>query len=156
MFLILFRSIKLSIIGIIPNIFASSFILGFIGLLGIRLVRSFMNVNPAVKHRTRILIKNTVKIFVAIAMWLVMIYDHVMVDELLAFGEIKSVQHGFQSRAIEMCSDIVASNAPAERDGMVCRMTVATYRRVKSGYMKSGNTFVLKLYMFDLCVVPCR
>ena len=37
MFLILFRSIKLSIIGIIPNIFASSFILGFIGLLGIPL-----------------------------------------------------------------------------------------------------------------------
>ena len=37
MFLILFRSVKLSIIGIIPNIFASSFILGFIGLLGIPL-----------------------------------------------------------------------------------------------------------------------
>ena len=37
MFLILFKSIKLSIIGIIPNIFASSFILGFIGLLGIPL-----------------------------------------------------------------------------------------------------------------------
>ena len=30
MFIILFRSIKLSIIGIIPNIFASSFILGII------------------------------------------------------------------------------------------------------------------------------
>ena len=37
MFLILFRSVKLSIIGIIPNILASSFILGFIGLLGIPL-----------------------------------------------------------------------------------------------------------------------
>jgi len=37
MFLILFRSLKLSVIGIIPNIFASSFILGFIGLLGIPL-----------------------------------------------------------------------------------------------------------------------
>jgi len=37
MFLILFRSIKLSVIGIIPNIFASSFILGLIGLLGIPL-----------------------------------------------------------------------------------------------------------------------
>ena len=37
MFLILFRSLKLSIIGIIPNIFASTFILGFIGLSGIPL-----------------------------------------------------------------------------------------------------------------------
>ena len=37
MFLILFRSIKLSVIGIIPNIFAASFILGLIGLLGIPL-----------------------------------------------------------------------------------------------------------------------
>jgi len=37
MFLILFRSLKLSIIGIIPNIFASSFILGLIGLAGIPL-----------------------------------------------------------------------------------------------------------------------
>ena len=37
MFIILFRSIKLSIIGIIPNIFASSFILGLIGILKIPL-----------------------------------------------------------------------------------------------------------------------
>ncbi len=37
MFLILFRSLKLSIIGIIPNIFASTFILGLIGLLKIPL-----------------------------------------------------------------------------------------------------------------------
>ena len=37
MFLILFKSFKLSIIGIIPNIFASSFILGFIGIIGIPL-----------------------------------------------------------------------------------------------------------------------
>ena len=35
--IILFRSIKLSIIGIIPNIFASSFILGIIGYLSIPL-----------------------------------------------------------------------------------------------------------------------
>ncbi len=33
MFLLLFRSFKLSLIGIIPNIFASTFILGLIGLL---------------------------------------------------------------------------------------------------------------------------
>ena len=37
MFLILFKSIKLSIIAIIPNIFASSYILGLIGLLNIPL-----------------------------------------------------------------------------------------------------------------------
>jgi len=37
MFIILFKSIKISIAGIIPNIFASSFILGLIGLLGIPL-----------------------------------------------------------------------------------------------------------------------
>ncbi len=37
MFIILFKSIKLSIIGIIPNIFASTFILGLIGLLNIPL-----------------------------------------------------------------------------------------------------------------------
>jgi len=37
MFLILFGSIKLSIMGIIPNIIASSFILGIIGLYGIPL-----------------------------------------------------------------------------------------------------------------------
>ncbi|PPR46920.1 MAG: hypothetical protein CFH19_00869 [Alphaproteobacteria bacterium MarineAlpha5_Bin9] len=37
MFLLLFQSFKLSIIGIIPNIFASSFILGLIGFLGIPL-----------------------------------------------------------------------------------------------------------------------
>ena len=37
MFIILFKSIKLSIIGIIPNIFASTFILGLIGLLKIPL-----------------------------------------------------------------------------------------------------------------------
>ena len=37
MFVILFRSLKLSIIGIIPNIFASTFILGLIGLLKIPL-----------------------------------------------------------------------------------------------------------------------
>ena len=37
MFIILFRSIKLSVIGIIPNIFASSFILGIIGYLSIPL-----------------------------------------------------------------------------------------------------------------------
>ncbi len=37
MFLILFRSLKLSIIGIIPNILASTFILGLIGLLKIPL-----------------------------------------------------------------------------------------------------------------------
>ena len=37
MFLILFHSLKLSIVGIIPNILASSFILGLIGILGIPL-----------------------------------------------------------------------------------------------------------------------
>ncbi len=37
MFLILFKSLKLSFFGIIPNIFASSFILGLIGILGIPL-----------------------------------------------------------------------------------------------------------------------
>ncbi len=37
MFILLFRSIKLSIIGIIPNILASTFILGLIGLLKIPL-----------------------------------------------------------------------------------------------------------------------
>ena len=37
MFIILFKSIKLSVIGIIPNIFASSFILGLIGFLSIPL-----------------------------------------------------------------------------------------------------------------------
>ena len=37
MFLILFRSIKISIIGIIPNIFACSFILGFMGIAKIPL-----------------------------------------------------------------------------------------------------------------------
>ena len=37
MFLILFKSLKLSIIAIIPNIIASSFILGLIGILGIPL-----------------------------------------------------------------------------------------------------------------------
>ena len=37
MFMVLFRSLKLSIVGIIPNIFASTFILGIIGLLNIPL-----------------------------------------------------------------------------------------------------------------------
>ena len=37
MFIVLFKSIKISIAGIIPNIFASSFILGLIGILGIPL-----------------------------------------------------------------------------------------------------------------------
>ena len=37
MFIILFRSIKLSLIGIIPNFIAASFVLGFIGLLNIPL-----------------------------------------------------------------------------------------------------------------------
>ena len=37
MFLILFRSFKLSVAGIIPNIIASTFILGLIGLIGIPL-----------------------------------------------------------------------------------------------------------------------
>ena len=37
MFLLLFKSIKLSLIGIVPNIFASSFILGLIGVLKIPL-----------------------------------------------------------------------------------------------------------------------
>ena len=37
MFIILFKSIKMSIAGIIPNIFASTFILGLIGILGIPL-----------------------------------------------------------------------------------------------------------------------
>ena len=37
MFLVLFHSLKLSIVGIVPNILASSFILGLIGILGIPL-----------------------------------------------------------------------------------------------------------------------
>ncbi len=37
MFLILFRSIKLSLIGIVPNFIAAYFIIGFIGLLNIPL-----------------------------------------------------------------------------------------------------------------------
>ena len=37
MFLILFRNIKLSIIGVVPNFIAAFFILGIIGLLGIPL-----------------------------------------------------------------------------------------------------------------------
>ena len=37
MFLILFKNIKLSIIGIVPNFIAAFFILGIIGLLGIPL-----------------------------------------------------------------------------------------------------------------------
>tara|TARA_B100000401_G_C52189498_1_gene431671 strand:- start:60 stop:485 length:426 start_codon:yes stop_codon:yes gene_type:complete len=37
MFIVLFKSIKLSIIGIIPNILAASFILGIIGYLSIPL-----------------------------------------------------------------------------------------------------------------------
>ena len=37
MFIILFRSVKLSLIGIIPNFIAALFVLGFIGLLNIPL-----------------------------------------------------------------------------------------------------------------------
>ena len=37
MFIILFKSIKMSIFGIIPNIFASTFVLGLIGILNIPL-----------------------------------------------------------------------------------------------------------------------
>ena len=37
MFLILFKNIKLSIIGVVPNFIAAFFILGIIGLLGIPL-----------------------------------------------------------------------------------------------------------------------
>ena len=37
MFLILFRNIKLSLIGVVPNFIAALFILGIIGLLGIPL-----------------------------------------------------------------------------------------------------------------------
>ena len=37
MFIVLFRSLKLSLIGIIPNFIAASFVLGFIGLLNIPL-----------------------------------------------------------------------------------------------------------------------
>ena len=37
MFIILFKSINLSIVGMIPNIFASSYILGIIGIIGIPL-----------------------------------------------------------------------------------------------------------------------
>src|SRR5210317_97359 len=37
MFLILFRNVKLSIIGVVPNVIAACFILGIIGLLGIPL-----------------------------------------------------------------------------------------------------------------------
>ena len=37
MFLILFKNLKLSIIGVIPNFIAAFFILGIIGLLGIPL-----------------------------------------------------------------------------------------------------------------------
>ena len=37
MFIILFKSINLSIVGMIPNIFASSYILGLIGIIGIPL-----------------------------------------------------------------------------------------------------------------------
>ena len=35
MFMVLFRNIKLSIIGVVPNFIAAFFILGIIGLLGI-------------------------------------------------------------------------------------------------------------------------
>ena len=37
MFLILFKNIKLSLIGVVPNFIAAFFILGIIGLLGIPL-----------------------------------------------------------------------------------------------------------------------
>ena len=37
MFMILFRNIKLSLIGVIPNFIAALFILGIIGLIGIPL-----------------------------------------------------------------------------------------------------------------------
>ena len=37
MFIILFRNIKLSLIGVVPNFIAAFFILGIIGLLGIPL-----------------------------------------------------------------------------------------------------------------------
>ena len=37
MFMILFRNIKLSLIGVVPNFIAAFFILGIIGLLGIPL-----------------------------------------------------------------------------------------------------------------------
>ena len=37
MFIVLFKSIKISLIGIIPNVIAASFVLGFIGLLNIPL-----------------------------------------------------------------------------------------------------------------------
>ena len=37
MFMILFKNIKLSLIGVVPNFIAAFFILGIIGLLGIPL-----------------------------------------------------------------------------------------------------------------------
>ena len=37
MFVLLFKSLKLSLAGILPNVFASTFILGLIGILGISL-----------------------------------------------------------------------------------------------------------------------
>ena len=97
----------------------------FIGLLRVRFIRALVHVNATMKHRTRIVIEDAVKIFVTVAMRLRVIHYHVMINQLPGPRQVQAVEHGLNASAVEMGAQIVSGNAASQRERMMRHAGVA-------------------------------
>ena len=69
-----------------------------------------------VKNALRFVVEDAVEIFVAGAMRLRVLDDHVMIGQLFVAREVKAVQNAFQAFAGELGANVVARKLRAERE----------------------------------------
>jgi len=121
----------------------------FIRLLGVGFLGDGMDIDAAVKNAPRFVVKDAVEIFVAGAMRLGMLDNHVMVGELLVACEIKPVQNALEPFACQFGADIIARKFCAEREGMDVHIAGAAKFTGDGRHVKGVGRFVLQFDVLD-------
>ena len=76
-------------------------------------------------------------------------HEHVMVSQLLILGQIKAIEHTFQSLAGEFGADIIAGKLGSQGNGMKSDFTGAAKLTRDGGDVKGGGRFILHFDMLD-------
>jgi hypothetical protein len=106
-----------------------------------------------VKNALRFVIEDAVEILVAGAMRLRVLDNHVMVGQLFAARQVKSVENAFQAFAREVRADVGARQLRAERKRMDAHVARAAKISGNGRQMKRVGGFVLKFHVFQRGVV---
>ena len=97
----------------------------------------------------RTIIENAVEIFVAGALRRGVLHDHVMVGELLPFGEVKPVQNALQPVAREVRVNGVPGQPRAQRERVGVHPAAPPELAVHRRHVERLTALVLKLHVLD-------